>query len=106
MEQAAGEANCLAVCSRSQSLSLIWQHHLLTSWSPMLQVERAAGEVDFYSHQLAHLHGQRDRALVEMTRLEEVAPLARRESGVNKRMVSTPDKDPCWTLTLLDPDPA
>ena len=53
------------------------------------QVQRAAGERDYYSHQLATLHGERDRALVEMTRLEEVAPLARNEHGVNKRIVST-----------------
>ena len=53
------------------------------------QVQRAAAESDFYSHQLAQLHGERDRALVEMTRLEEVAPLARKEHGVNKRIVSS-----------------
>lgn len=52
------------------------------------QVQRVMAQADHFSHQLAHLHGERDRALVEMTRLEEVAPLARNENGVNKRIVS------------------
>lgn len=54
------------------------------------QVQRGMQEVDFYKHQLAQLHNERDRALVEMTRLEEVAPLAQNEHGVNKRIVSAP----------------
>lgn len=46
--------DCLALCSRQHSLLLAWQHHLVTRLSP-LQVEHATGEVEFHSHQLAHL---------------------------------------------------
>ncbi|KAL0034221.1 hypothetical protein WJX77_004006 [Trebouxia sp. C0004] len=51
------------------------------------QIKRSVAEGNTYSHQLAHLHEERDKALVEMSRLEEVAPLARSEHGQNKRMV-------------------
>lgn len=53
-----------------------------------VQVERLRREVNQCSLQLAHLHEERDKALVEMFRLEEVAPLVRKEQGANKRMVS------------------
>lgn len=52
------------------------------------QMERARREVNQCSLQLAHLHEERDKALVDMFRLEEVAPLVRKEQGVIKRMVS------------------
>ncbi len=52
------------------------------------QVKRSVAEGNTYSYQLAHLHEERDKALVEMSRLEEVAPLARKDHGHNKRMVS------------------
>ena len=52
------------------------------------QVKRTIAEGNTYSYQLAHLHEERDKALVEMSRLEEVAPLARKDHGHNKRMVS------------------
>ena len=52
------------------------------------QVSRSMRESNVYSYQLAHLHEERDKALVDMSRLEEVAPLARQEHGVNRRMVS------------------
>lgn len=51
------------------------------------QLKRSVAEGNTYSYQLAHLHEERDKALVEMSRLEEVAPLARNEHGPNKRMV-------------------
>ena len=51
------------------------------------QVERVRGEMNQCSLQLAHLHEERDKALVELSRLEEVASLVRREQGVNKRTV-------------------
>ena len=51
------------------------------------QVKRSVAEGNTYSYQLAHLHEERDKALVEMSRLEEVAPLARKDHGHNKRMV-------------------
>jgi len=51
------------------------------------QMKRSVAEGNTYSYQLAHLHEERDKALVEMSRLEEVAPLARKEHGHNKRMV-------------------
>ncbi len=52
------------------------------------QLKRSVAEANTCSYQLAHLHEERDKALVEMSRLEEVAPLARKEHGHNKRMVS------------------
>ena len=52
------------------------------------QMKRSVAEGNTYSYQLAHLHEERDKALVEMSRLEEVAPLVRREPGANKRLVS------------------
>ena len=51
------------------------------------QVERLKGEMNQCRLQLAHLHEERDKALVELSRLEEVASLVRREQGVNKRTV-------------------
>jgi len=50
-------------------------------------LKRTIAEGNTYSYQLAHLHEERDKALVEMSRLEEVAPLARKDHGHNKRMV-------------------
>ena len=52
------------------------------------QMKRSVAEGNTYSYQLAHLHEERDKALVEMSRLEEVASLAGQEHGKNKRMVS------------------
>ena len=52
------------------------------------QMKRSVAEANTYSYQLAHLHEERDKALVEMSRLEEVASLAGTEHGKNKRMVS------------------
>lgn len=46
-------------------------------------------EANQSSLQLAHLHEERDKALVDLSRLEEVAPLVRREPGTNKRLVSS-----------------
>ena len=51
------------------------------------QVDRLRGDMNQCSLQLAHLHEDRDKALVEMSRLEEVASLVRREQGVNRRTV-------------------
>ena len=51
------------------------------------QLEGLKRDVNQCSLQLAHLHEERDKALVEMSRLEEVAPLVRKEQGANKRMV-------------------
>ena len=52
------------------------------------QMGQLGRETDQCSHQLAHLHEVRDKALVDMARLEEVAPLVRNERGVNVRTVS------------------
>jgi len=52
------------------------------------QISRLGQQANQWSLQLAHMHEARDKALVDMSRLEEVAPLARNEHGVNKRMVS------------------
>ena len=52
------------------------------------QLEGLRREVNQCSLQLAHLHEERDKALVDLSRLEEVAPLVRREPGANKRLVS------------------
>lgn len=52
------------------------------------QVEGLRREVNQYSLQLAHRHEERDKALVELSRLEEVASLVRKEQGVNRRTVS------------------
>jgi len=69
------------------------------------QIKRSVAEGNTYSYQLAHLHEERDKALVEMSRLEEVAPLARKEHGVNKRLVchrcsplhpTTACEECCW----------
>ncbi|KAL3156802.1 hypothetical protein ABBQ38_001073 [Trebouxia sp. C0009 RCD-2024] len=51
------------------------------------QLEGLRREANQSSLQLAHLHEERDKALVELSRLEEVAPLVRREPGANKRLV-------------------
>lgn len=52
------------------------------------QVEGLRREVNQYSLQLAHRHEERDKALVELSRLEEVASLVRKEQGINRRTVS------------------
>lgn len=52
------------------------------------QQERLKREATQCSLQLAHRHEERDKALVDLFRLEEVASLVRKEQGVNKRMVS------------------
>lgn len=64
------------------------------------QLERLKGEVTQCSLQLAHLHEERDKALVEMFRLEEVAPLVRKEQGANRRMVSLSTSLHCFTVAF------
>ena len=52
------------------------------------QQEGRKREASQYSLQLAHRHEERDKALVDIFRLEEVASLVRKEQGVKKRVVS------------------
>ena len=64
------------------------------------QAVRLGKEADQCSYQLAHLHEARDKALVDMSRLEEVSPLVRKEWGVNMRTVrgSMPKLSKCLDI--------
>ena len=95
---------CVNVCVRVQRESLEREGPKDGEAKLQAQVSQLVRQGHGWSHRLARMHEERDKALVDMARLEEVAPLARASQGGgltkhNKYMV------PALPCTPPHPDP-